>query len=77
MMQASEYLGSDGPVAGEVAGFAPRLQQQQMADAVQQALDAGSSIIVEAGTGIGKTFAYLVPALPVSYTHLTLPTTSP
>lgn len=62
-MQASEYLGSDGPVAGEVAGFAPRLQQQQMADAVQQALDAGSSIIVEAGTGIGKTFAYLVPAL--------------
>ena len=61
--QASECLGSDGALASEVPGFAARPQQQQMADAVERALEQGETLIVEAGTGTGKTFAYLVPTL--------------
>jgi len=61
--QAASCLGGDGLLAGEVQGFAARPQQQEMAAAVEQALADESTLIVEAGTGIGKTFAYLVPAL--------------
>jgi ATP-dependent DNA helicase DinG len=60
---AAACLGEDGPLAGELAGFAPRDQQRQMATAVEAALKNGTALIVEAGTGTGKTFAYLVPAL--------------
>ncbi|HED19054.1 MAG TPA: DEAD/DEAH box helicase, partial [Gammaproteobacteria bacterium] len=62
-MQASECLSSDGALASEVPGFAARPQQQQMADAVARTLEQSKTLIVEAGTGTGKTFAYLVPAL--------------
>ncbi|MFQ5645009.1 MAG: DEAD/DEAH box helicase, partial [Thiogranum sp.] len=62
-VHASECLGSDGALAGEVPGFAARPQQQQMAQAVERVLEQGEALIVEAGTGTGKTFAYLVPAL--------------
>jgi ATP-dependent DNA helicase DinG len=62
-MQASGCLSSDGALAAEVPGFAARPQQQQMADAVEQALANDDTLVVEAGTGIGKTFAYLVPVL--------------
>ncbi len=63
MTQAAACLGGDGLLAGEVQGFAARPQQQEMAAAVEQALADASTLIVEAGTGTGKTFAYLVPAL--------------
>jgi len=56
-------LSSDGVLAGEVPDFAARPQQQDMAVAVERALAHGEVLIVEAGTGTGKTFAYLVPAL--------------
>jgi len=46
-----------------VPGFAPRAEQIQMANAVGEALERRETLIVEAGTGTGKTFAYLVPAL--------------
>ncbi len=62
-LHAAECLGADGALASEVPGFAPRPQQQQMANAVEQALSDGEALIVEAGTGTGKTYAYLVPAL--------------
>jgi len=62
-MQASDCLSSDGVLACEVPDFAARPQQQDMAVAVERALAHGEVLIVEAGTGIGKTFAYLVPAL--------------
>ncbi len=61
--QAAACLGGDGALASELPGFAPRVQQQQMAAAVEAALADASVLIVEAGTGTGKTFAYLVPAL--------------
>jgi ATP-dependent DNA helicase DinG len=56
-------LGADGPFARLLDGFAPRRQQQEMAAAVAAALEAGEVLVTEAGTGTGKTFAYLVPAL--------------
>lgn len=60
---AASLLGGDGPFAREVPGFAPRGQQQAMAVAVEQAIADRQALIAEAGTGTGKTFAYLVPAL--------------
>ncbi len=58
-----ELLGADGPFAREVPGFVPRAVQQAMASAVAAAIDERQALIAEAGTGTGKTFAYLVPAL--------------
>ena len=56
-------LGADGPFAREVPGFVPRAVQQAMATAVAEAIDERHALVAEAGTGTGKTFAYLVPAL--------------
>jgi ATP-dependent DNA helicase DinG len=63
MRDVDEALGPDGLLAHEVPGFAPRDQQLAMAQAVADTLDESGVLIAEAGTGTGKTFAYLVPAL--------------
>ncbi len=52
-----------GELASAVAGFSPRASQQEMALAVFDTLAERGTLIAEAGTGTGKTFAYLVPAL--------------
>jgi ATP-dependent DNA helicase DinG len=52
-----------GPLAQVISGYKFRGQQLEMAQAVSAAIDARSVLIAEAGTGTGKTFAYLVPAL--------------
>lgn len=62
-MTPADILAANGPLAGLLEGYAPRAQQIEMAEAVAQALERGESLICEAGTGTGKTFAYLVPAL--------------
>lgn len=59
----SFLLSEAGPFANSVPGFAAREQQQEMAERVAQALEKGEHLIAEAGTGTGKTFAYLVPAI--------------
>ncbi len=59
----ADLLSVDGPLAHHIKGFAPRIQQQQMSDAVENTLDNQGVLVCEAGTGTGKTFAYLVPAL--------------
>jgi ATP-dependent DNA helicase DinG len=59
----SALLGADGPFARELPNFAPRAAQQAMARAVQHAIAERETLIAEAGTGTGKTYAYLVPAL--------------
>lgn len=61
--RAVEALGADGPLARVVEGFAPRAVQQRMAAAIERAIAERAELVVEAGTGTGKTFAYLVPAL--------------
>ena len=63
MTGVGELLGGDGPLARAIDGFAPRSGQQALADAVDHALEQGETLVGEAGTGVGKTFAYLVPAL--------------
>lgn len=59
----SHLLSEKGPFAKLVPGFAARAQQQEMAVRVAEAIEKGNHLIAEAGTGTGKTFAYLVPAL--------------
>ncbi len=63
MHSPSDILGPDGLLEKYLPGFAPRSQQQEMAEAVAQALHDNSTLIAEAGTGTGKTFAYLIPAM--------------
>ncbi|WP_347258339.1 ATP-dependent DNA helicase [Methylocaldum sp.] len=55
-------LGAEGPFARCLPGFRPRQGQAEMAQAVKQAIDGKSCLVAEAGTGTGKTLAYLVPA---------------
>ena len=57
------YFSEDSPLFEVVDGFKPRPGQQQMAQAVAHAISQRRTLVVEAGTGTGKTFAYLVPAL--------------
>jgi ATP-dependent DNA helicase DinG len=59
----ADLLGANGPFARGVPGFRPREAQRRMARAVADAIDERRVLVCEAGTGIGKTFAYLVPAL--------------
>jgi len=58
-----EWLAEDGPLAKRLDAYEPRPQQREMADAVSAALGDEHHLAVEAGTGIGKTFAYLLPAI--------------
>ncbi len=57
------FFSEQSPLAAEVASFRPRAQQRAMALAVAEAIGDNAILVVEAGTGTGKTFAYLVPAL--------------
>jgi ATP-dependent DNA helicase DinG len=54
---------ADGALARRDPGYVEREVQQRFAQAVAQALDERSTLVVEAGTGVGKTYAYLVPLL--------------
>ena len=58
-----DLLGENGPLAEAISGFQVRKQQQEMSAAVGHAIKNHSAAVIEAGTGVGKTFAYLVPAL--------------
>jgi ATP-dependent DNA helicase DinG len=53
----------NGPLSEAVRGFRPRQSQTEMAKAIANAIANRQTLIAEAGTGTGKTFAYLVPAL--------------
>lgn len=53
----------DGLLSSNIKGFRPRAAQLEMAQAVGRAVKFATPVVVEAGTGTGKTFAYLVPAL--------------
>src|SRR5437899_8484279 len=53
----------EGALAEAIPGYRERPQQLEMAQAIRQAIDTTGVLVAEAGTGTGKTFAYLVPAL--------------
>jgi len=59
----SKTFSADGALGKAIPGFQPRQAQLDMAEAVANAIEKQSQLVVEAGTGTGKTFAYLVPAL--------------
>ena len=63
MQELADIFGSNGALAERLPGFSYREAQQQMAELVMQALASGRHAAIEAGTGIGKTFAYLMPVL--------------
>ena len=56
-------FGADGPLAREDWRYQARPGQLAMAHAVAQTMEEGGALVVEAGTGVGKTYAYLIPAL--------------
>jgi ATP-dependent DNA helicase DinG len=59
----SEFFGANSPLKQLLPGFQPRAGQAWMAEAVAEAIANLDKLVVEAGTGTGKTFAYLLPAL--------------
>jgi ATP-dependent DNA helicase DinG len=59
----TDYFGTDSPLQRHLPGFRPRAGQAWMAEAVAEAIAGSDRLVVEAGTGTGKTFAYLIPAL--------------
>ncbi|WP_110458028.1 ATP-dependent DNA helicase [Shewanella algidipiscicola] len=61
--EVARIFADDGVIAQGVSGYSCRPQQQQMAALVSQAMSRADNLVVEAGTGVGKTYAYLVPAL--------------
>jgi len=61
--EVERFFSDQSPLATEVASFRPRAQQRDMAIAVAEAIRDNAILVAEAGTGTGKTFAYLVPAL--------------
>ncbi len=61
-MKTEEIFGPDGALARVLPGWEPRAPQEAMAEAVARALDHDGSLVVEAGTGVGKSLAYLLPA---------------
>jgi ATP-dependent DNA helicase DinG len=63
MSSALDILGPNGRIAARLKQYEQRPQQLAMAQAVAEAIEAGGHLVVEAGTGVGKSFAYLVPAI--------------
>lgn len=70
MLSVKEILGPDGRIAKRLSNYESRPQQLEMAGVVADAFRQGRHAIVEAGTGVGKSFAYLVPAILFATNHL-------
>ena len=62
-LTAESILGPQGRIAARMPRYEHRPQQLDMASAVERSLRDGGHLVVEAGTGVGKSFAYLVPAI--------------
>jgi ATP-dependent DNA helicase DinG len=63
MLSPAEILGPSGRIAARLTNYEHRDEQLAMADAVAAAIENRHHLVVEAGTGVGKSFAYLVPAI--------------
>lgn len=62
-MDLPTLFSASGPLARAFDGYRVRTEQIEMAQAIQEAIRTASTVVLEAGTGVGKTAAYLVPAL--------------
>jgi ATP-dependent DNA helicase DinG len=63
MKPLTEFFSTQGNLAQVISGYLPRQAQIDMANEVENCIEQQSCLIVEAGTGTGKTFAYLAPAI--------------
>lgn len=63
MYNVDDILGPDGFIARRLPHYEPRSQQLAMSRAVEDAIKKSQHLLVEAGTGVGKSFAYLIPAI--------------
>src|SRR4051812_18464305 len=63
IMSIESILGPDGLIARKLPNYEPRSQQLEMAHAIARAMDRPGHLMVEAGTGVGKSFGYLIPAI--------------
>src|SRR5690606_7396302 len=61
-LDISEFFAAHGPLAAALPGYTPRPAQVELAQAIGRAIADRATLVAEAGTGIGKTWAYLVPA---------------
>ena len=66
-LKLDQLFSSEGPLSKIFSNFKQRDEQLEMAQAIESVLDSDESICIEAGTGTGKTFGYLVPALKAWY----------
>ena len=62
-MNSFELLGSQGPFVQRIEHFQARQYQQEMAAKIEEMIQFNGTLVAESGTGTGKTYAYLVPAL--------------
>ena len=62
-VEMERYFGPEGLLAERIGGFEVRASQLRMAEAAMKCLRSGTPLLVEAGTGAGKTWAYLIPAI--------------
>ena len=62
-MKARPFFGRAGLLADALPGYEERASQQRLSEAVQDVLERGGLLLAEAGTGTGKTLAYLLPAV--------------
>ncbi|MEQ1487814.1 MAG: ATP-dependent DNA helicase, partial [Methylotenera sp.] len=62
-LSLTQVFEKDGVLASHIEGYSERTQQLEMALAISDAIENNTQLVAEAGTGTGKTFAYLVPAL--------------
>src|SRR5438552_12301728 len=63
MKSLEQVFSPEGALAGAIPGYRRRAEQVEMAQAIREAIESTGVLVAEAGTGTGKTFAYLVPAL--------------
>lgn len=63
MIDLAEFFGDQSPLKELLPGFQPRAGQAWMAEVVAETISNAGKLVVEAGTGTGKTFAYLLPAM--------------
>ena len=62
-LDTATALGLDGPLARSIGGFEDRPEQRQLGLEIERTMATGGVLVAEAGTGVGKSIAYLVPAL--------------
>ena len=63
MISLDNFFSMDGPLSLKVSGYETRVEQLEMANQILQAINNEKHIVAEAGTGTGKTFAYLSAVL--------------